>query len=215
MSLARWLLVVGTVAVTLAGVWQWQPFASARTMEARVLMQASPVATPVASPVAGAANSARYLPPVNALGEGWSLVSTGIPDANPTVFIDSASAFYVGPSGTRLIVLAYTNLPGRAAVQRSWEDVGAVYESYRYDVTGYYSYGREEELAAAAFPEGCIDVRRLDGRDQVYGLPGAITQCAVDPDVTVLVILSGAVDGLSGYEASDRVATEAYRAGNR
>ena len=176
--------------------------------------QATPAATPAASP-ASEAKAARYLPDAAVIGEGWRLAGTSTPEVDAAVFLDAAGAVYVGPAGARVAVTAWANVPGRAGVQRSWEAVGAIYADIRFEVTGPKDDRREEELAALPFPEGCVDARRIDGADPLYGLPGAITQCAVDPDVTVLVIVSGTVGGVSGYEASDRVATEAYRAGNR
>lgn len=178
--------------------------------------QGSPVraaqATPAASPTA--TYSGRYLPAAEAIGAGWALVSTGAPEADPAVFVDAASAVYVGPDGARVAVTAWTNVAGRAGVQRSWEAVGAIYADLRFEVTGPKDEDREEELAELPLPSGCVDARRIDGLDPLYGLPGAITQCTVEPDVNVLVIVSGAVDGVSGYEASDRLATLAAQAGS-
>ena len=95
----------------------------------------------------------------------------------------------------------------------SWEAVGAIYADLRFEVTGPKDDDREQELATLPLPEGCVDARRIDGLDPLYGLPGAITQCTVDPDVNVLVIVSGTLDSVAGYAASDRIATEAARAG--
>ena len=172
-------------------------------------------ASPAATPAAVVTNSGRYLPAAEAFGEGWTRVATNVFDADPAVFLDAASAIYVGPSGARVVVSALTNLTGRAAVQRSWEFVGKAFDESRFEVTGPKDDDREEELATLPLPEGCVDVRRIDGRDPLYFLPGAITQCAIDPDVTVFVIVAGTIDGLSGYEASDHVATEAARAGRK
>ena len=171
--------------------------------------QASPAATP-----AVVTNSGRYLPAAEAIGAGWTLVSTGAPEADPAVFVDVARAVYVGPDGARVAVTVWTNVVGRAGVQRSWETVGAIYADLRFEVTGPKDGDREEELATLPLPEGCVDARRIDGLDPLYGRPGAITQCTVEPDVNVLVIVAGSVDGVSGYEASDRVATLAAEAGS-
>lgn len=173
---------------------------------------ASPVVLPAASPVAEPGTPARFLPPTEELGEGWSLVTTGAPEADPAFFVDTASALYVGPSGGRVLILIYRNAPGRAALQRSWEDVGAVFESYRFEVTGYAT-DREEELAAQPLPEGCVDARRVNGVDPVFGLPGAVTQCAIDPDILTLVIVSGPWNGLADHQASDAITSLVYRAG--
>jgi len=195
------LLVAVTLVAILAG--GWQPSVSTAA-------QASPVASPVA-----ASNAERHLPAAEAIGEGWVEVATGVPEADPAIFVDAASAVYVGPGGARTVVTAWTNLPGRAGVQRSWESVGRVYDGVRFEVTGPKDDGREEELDPRPFPEGCVDARRIDGLDPLYGLPGAVTQCAIDPDVTVLVIVSGSINDVSGYAASDRVATAATQAGSR
>jgi hypothetical protein len=183
-----------------------------RTLRAQDAPAASPIASPAASPGAVPGSAATYLPVAEALGPGWTLAATGVPEADPAVFLDTASALYLGPNGARAMVLVYRNLPGRVALQRSWEDVGEVFDSYRFDITGYATE-REEELASQALPEGCIDARRVDGTDPLYGLPGAITQCAIDPDITAIVIVSGAVGDLTGYQAADAVATLVYEAG--
>ena len=171
-------------------------------------------ASPIASPAAGS-NAGRYLPAAEAIGTGWVQVANGVPEADPAIFVDAASAVYVGPGGARALVMAWTNLPGRAAVQRSWEAIGVLYGELRFEVTGPKDTDRDAELAAIPFPEGCVDARRVDGLDPLYGLPGGITQCTVGPDVTLLVVVSGAVAGLIGHEASDRVATAAARTGSR
>ena len=199
--LVPYLLVASVLIATLARGWR-PPESTAA--------QASSVATPGV-----ATDSGRYLPAAEAIGAGWVLVATGTPEADPAVFVDAASAVYVGPGGARVVVMVWTNLPGRAGLQRSWEAVGAISADLRFEVTGPKDGDREEELAALPLPEGCVDARRIDGPDPLYGLPGAITQCTVDPDVNVLAIVSGTIDGRSGYEASDRVATLAAEAGRR
>ena len=173
---------------------------------------ASPAASPVAPPLAERGTPASFLPPAEELGEGWSLVATSAPEADPAFFVDTASALYVGPSGGRVLILVYRNAPGRAALQRSWEEVGGVFESYRFEVTGYAT-DREEELAAQPLPEGCVDARRVDGVDPVFGLPGAVTQCAIDPDILTLVIVSGPWNGLADHQAADAITTLVHRAG--
>lgn len=194
------LLVAVTLVALVAGGWQSSVSTSA---------QASPVATPVA-----ASNAERYLPAAEAIGQGWALAVTSVPEADPAIFVDAVTAVYVGPGGSRALVTVWTNLPGRAAVQRSWETIGKVFDDVRFEVTGPKDDRREEELAALPFPEGCVDARRIDGVDPLFGLPGAVTQCAIDPDVTVLVLVSGSIDGVSGYAASDRVATSAAEVGS-
>ena len=189
--------------VTLTMKWP------AARSESTFAFQASPVASPVAT-----SNAGRYLPAAEALGEGWVQVGSSVPEADPAIFVDAASAVYVGPDGARAVVTAWTNLPGRAAVQRSWEAIGVLYGELRFEVTGPKDTDRDEELAAVPFPVGCVDARRVDGLDPLYGLPGSITQCTVGPDVTLLVVVSGTVGGFSGYEASDRVATAAAQAGS-
>ena len=207
MDTARRVHIVAVACLALAAITATHPSAASRGAN---VSQASPAATPVA-----ATNSGRYLPPAESIGEGWVLVSTGVPEADPAIFVDAASAVYVGPDGARAVVMAWTNLPGRAAVQRSWEAIGLLYGELRFEVTGPKDADRDEELAAVPFPEGCVDARRVDGLDPLFGLPGGITQCTVGPDVTLLVVVSGTVGGLSGYAASDRVATLAAEAGSR
>jgi len=205
MTTARRPLIFALACLALVAVAMSRPSGHVDGMRAA---RASPVASP-----AVATNSARYLPSAEVIGLGWTLVATGPVDVDPAIFLDAATAVYVGPDGARAKVSVLTNLPGRAAVQRSWEFVGTVYDDARFEVTGPKDDGREEELAALPFPDGCVDVRRIDGTDPLYRLPGAMTVCAINPDVTVLVIVSGTVDGLTGHEASDRIATRASEAG--
>jgi len=177
------------------------PSSASQPLELRVI-QASPIASPL--PLDGRA--AAFLPQPEAIGSGWTLIETGKPGADAGVFIDAASAVYVGPNGTRLAVLSYVNRPGRAALQRSWEDVSTVFDNYK-SRFGIYSYGREDQLGGQPLADGCVDEKRMDGYDDAFGLPVGITQCAIDPDITVLVVLSGELDGVIGYEASDAIAT--------
>ena len=173
--------------------------------------------TPVAiSPSVGTPSpigeAAIYLPEAIAFGDGWTVFNEYVPGADGAVFSDSSGAIYVGPAGARIKVDVYVNQPGRAALQRSWEDVTAVYDQWQ---TGYQPQAELDRLAAIPFPDGCVDVKRAEGdRTGFWTMPDGITLCAVDPNVTILVVAAGAVGELSGVAASDQVTSIAYATGS-
>jgi hypothetical protein len=55
-------------------------------------------------------------------------------------------------------------------------------------------------------PEGCVEAKRSDGQDSYSYLPSSVTLCAADPDVIVLAVVTGGIDGISDYSISDWVA---------
>jgi len=97
----------------------------------------------------------------------------------------------------------------RVAVRRSWEEASNLYRKYSGELE--YDPDRDEILDRQPLPAGCIEAKRIDGTARQLGLdtgiPMGLTLCAADPDVIVLVVVSGAVGPLSGYEASDAVAS--------
>lgn len=147
--------------------------------------------------------AADYLPAAADLGEGWTMKRSATPEADGDVFAGSASAVYVGTEGARLYVGAWIARPGRVALQRSWSEVGAVYEGYRtHMLDGYVG----EDLPNAALPDGCVDLRHAEGDDAIWGLPMGLTVCAVEPDAVVLTAANGEFAGLTGADASDALA---------
>lgn len=171
-----------------------------------------PVAAQESTPETTAASQlVRFLPAAEDLGEGWEVSSAYTPSADPSIFADSTGAVYVGPRGARVVLEVYQNLPGRAAVQRSWEAIGWSYFGFMLNID--YAFGREDDLAGLPLPSGTVDARRLDGRDEIFDLPIAVAMYAVDPDITLLVVVSGSIDAMAGYEAADHVASLAIGGG--
>jgi hypothetical protein len=162
-------------------------------------------ATPAADP---SGRSLAYLPAAAALGDGWTATPGQHLDVSADVFIDASAVTYLGPGGARVLVRAYVNQPGRTALQRSWEAVTEDGDAIR---SGLWLFVRE--LGTPSLPGGCVDAKRFEGADPVFAIAVGITQCAAEPDVTILVVASGTVDGRSGAAASDHVASLAVQAG--
>jgi hypothetical protein len=94
---------------------------------------------------------------------------------------------------------------GLTAVRDSWELSNDYFDHYSFNMDE--EYGSEEDLEDRPLPEGCADGRRTFGSDAVLGedFPAGVTLCAADPDMIILAYASGAVDGQTGYLASDRL----------
>lgn len=200
MKRRSWLVLIAVVVIAALG-----------TGKISGLSQSDATPVPVGTPIPGAVATA-FLPAPESIGDGWQLVDGGVPGADPAVFASTASAIYVGPAGARIHVQVYQNQQGRVALNRSWTDVGSVFDDYRYALFGF-SYGREEALAQEPLAVGCVDARRWDGNDRFFEQPSAIAMCAIDPDITAFIIVTGAVEGQVGYLAADLVASLAYAAG--
>ena len=169
---------------------------------------ASPVPSMPGTPTPGGAAGQFLLDPAR-LGDGWSLHRQGAIPASATVFADAAAALYVGPSGAFVRLHVYVILPGRAALQRSWEDASAVYGSFsqQYRLPIYEFAPEQQRVAALPIPEGCVDVTRSGGFDPFTELPASVTQCAIDPDVIVVVATLGDVGQAADGLGSDRVSS--------
>ena len=142
-------------------------------------------------------------PTTEQLGEGWELQSAADIEPSDTSAIERLSeASYLGPKGSRVYMLLAQVQDGPAAVRTSWELMGASFEALRLDFDANYSSERElEELPGV---DGCADMRRMTGKDGIVSeMQVAVSLCAADPDVLLLVYVSGEVNGLTGYQASD------------
>jgi hypothetical protein len=160
--------------------------------------------TSTIDPAAGA-----FLPPAQVLGPDWTLVSTSPLDLPAETFRAGAYAVYTGPAGARILAAAMLVTDARVAVRRSWEDAADLYHHYSGELK--YDSDRDDVLDRLPPPPGCVEARRIDGTARQLGLetgiPMGLTLCAADPDVILLTVVSGAVNSLSGYEASDAVAS--------
>ena len=75
-------------------------------------------------------NAAMLLPEAGAFGDGWSLFETVNPDLlarysfemTPDVFREGAAGIYVGPNGSRIVIVSLLITQNRVAIRQSWED---------------------------------------------------------------------------------------------
>jgi hypothetical protein len=149
-------------------------------------------------------NASKMLPAASELGKSWKqLQVTGL-DVSSDIFREAAAASYGGPRGSHAIVFVFLVTESRVAVRQSWESASELFDSYRYNLN--FNYEREEMLQNLAAPEGCVEAKRSDGQDDDFLMPGAVTLCAADPDVIVLAVVNGGIDGIADYTITDWVA---------
>lgn len=185
--------------------WRWQRKLVA--LMAIALLWTNPVSAkdaPAADPEALA-----VLPMESALGEGWTLFYTGGLELSAESFRGGAVGTYTGPAGARTILAVLLVTDSRVAVRRSWEEANDLYRKYSGELA--YDDERDEILDRMPLPPGCVEAKRIDGTARQLGLstgiPMGLTLCAADPNLILLVIVTGAVGGQTGYEASDAIAS--------
>ncbi len=165
--------------------------------------QETPVAPGVADP------AAAFLPDPATLGDGWSLVRTGGLDLPTDLFRAGTLGVYTGPAGARILAAAMLVTESRVAVRRSWEEAADLYHNYSGELA--YDSDRDDILDRLPPPAGCVEAKRIDGTARQLGLdtgiPMGLTLCAADPDVILLVAVSGALGTLTGHDASDAIAS--------
>ncbi|HEU5432273.1 MAG TPA: hypothetical protein VFU81_11455 [Thermomicrobiales bacterium] len=161
-------------------------------------------ATPPATPAAG-----LYLPAAADLGAGWVEIWRGDIAPGPELFKDGVKAVYGGPAGARAIVFAWVTLDSATVVRRSWEATTEIFDDYRLEFANDYDRAAAKDLAALPPPAGCAEASRAEGAASKQQFPGGLTLCAVDPDVIVLAIVSGTLDGKQGRLASDALVERA------
>lgn len=153
--------------------------------------------------------AAQYLPTAEQFGDGWMLTRAAALEVDTDVFRDGAVAVLAGPGGARVVAAAMLVTRERVATRRSWEAAMALYDNYSGELE--YLPGRDDELDTVLPPAGCVEAKRIDGTARQLGIdtgiPMGITLCAAEPDIVVLAIASGSVLKLTGYEASDAIAS--------
>src|SRR5262245_54494923 len=93
------------------------------------MLTASPVDAQEPTPEPGP-NAAKMLPDAKAFGDGWLLSQTVSPDLlarysfemSPDVFREGAAGIYVGPQGSRIVIISMLITENRVAIRKSWED---------------------------------------------------------------------------------------------
>ncbi|CAN5454717.1 hypothetical protein BH09CHL1_BH09CHL1_07630 [soil metagenome] len=165
-------------------------------------------------------DASEFLPDAEALGNGWTLSQIVSPDVtggyyfemSPDVFREGASGVYLGPDGARVIMIALLLTDSRVAVRQSWEDATGLFDMFR--GTTDYDYEREEALESLDPPAGCVEAKRTEGADTIYMVPAGTTMCAIDPDIVLIVMVSGAVGELTGTEAADSITLSMIESGS-
>ncbi len=190
------LIIIALGLVTSSGLsWSW------RAVDAQ---QETPT-------VAAGKASGGYLPDVAVFGKGWEETDRAGLDVPSDIFREGAYAVYGGPSGARIVVIAYLATDTRVAVRQSWETATEQFDTSRYRLASNYDYEQAERLEALEPPNGCVEAKRAEGSDDQFGFTAGLTMCAVDPDVIVIAMVSGEVEGESGYAASDAVIGESLK----
>jgi hypothetical protein len=156
----------------------------------------------------------RYLPSAEAIGDGWREVSQAGIAPGPEFFREGVRAVYGGPDGTRALVYAWLTQDGEAAQQGAWEQTAAFFGTRIQLWAANVSSVQENEAGTPSPLAACSNVRQAEGVDPDTQFVGGFTLCAVDPDVIVLTIVSGELDGASGSEASDALLRIALEAGS-
>jgi hypothetical protein len=149
------------------------------------------------------------LPSAKIFGDGWSQADIVSPDAieqygftmSPDVFREGAVGIYLGPNGSRAVVVNLLLTDNRIAIRKSWEDASVLMEVINRPVSTDYERDKELELLAA--PKGCLEAKRAEGVERVFGLASGTTLCAASDDSLLLVSVFGPVTGKTGVAASD------------
>ena len=174
---------------------------------ASIVVMASPVSAQDGGN-APSAEAARFLPKAEKFGKEWYMSRSAALEVDTDVFREGAVVVLVGPSGARVVAAAMLVTHDRVAVRRSWEAAIALFDNFSGELE--YLSGRDDELDTVPPPAGCAEAKRIDGTARQLGIdtgiPMGVTLCAAEPDVIVLVVASGTVLGLTGYEASDAIA---------
>lgn len=179
------------------------------------LVSTSLAATAVAQetpPAEAGPATGRYLPDASVFGQGWSQTDLGALQVASDIFQEASYAVYGGPTGARVVVSAYLTTDTRAAVRQSWEEVTTIFDRARFNVATDYDYSQLERLEGLEPPAGCVEAKRFEGIDPDYAYTAGGTMCALDPDVIVVAIVSGAVEDQTGYAASDSAIAQALAA---
>jgi hypothetical protein len=164
---------------------------------------------PASAQDAPADPTAAYLPAAATLGDGWALASTGSLGLPTELFRAGTLGVFTGPAGARILAAVMLVTESRVAVRRSWEAATDLFHKYSGELA--YDPDRDDILDRLPLPAGCVEAKRIDGTARQLGLdtgiPMGLTLCAADPDVILLVVVSGPLGHLTGYEASDAVAS--------
>src|SRR4051794_35948985 len=156
----------------------------------------------------------RYLPVAEAFGQGWLEISQAGIAPGPKVFREGVKAVYGGPEGSRALVYVWLTQDGEKARQDAWDQTAAFFQIKTQQWAADDSSSQLSGTSATSPATGCREGRRAEGVDPDAQFAGGLTLCAVDPNVIVLTIVSGELDGASGSQASDALLQIALEAGS-
>ncbi|MGC4108602.1 MAG: cupredoxin domain-containing protein [Thermomicrobiales bacterium] len=156
------------------------------------------------------------MPAPDALGTGWSevrhgdaqAVSPGLNAIDARIFPgDGRSAIYVGPDGSRAIVillpLVVSNVPTNQVEDGMFAVQTAFMGSWDTDYSANTAY------SSLPNPPGCDIVNRTAGLTKLSTLPAGSTSCQMrGPGIAIFVAVEGTIGGKSGIEAADELVRE-------
>jgi hypothetical protein len=155
----------------------------------------------------------RFLPSAQDLGPDWVEVWQSGLDPGADLFKEGAVTVYGGSAGSRAVVYAWVIQDSTTAVRRSWEETVDLLNDQRYEWASDYDWSQADVIDRLPAPDGCVEASRAEGGNPDSQYPAGLTLCAIDPDVIVLAIVSGELEGETGYLSSDLLIQKALRAG--
>lgn len=155
------------------------------------------------------------LPNPEIFGEGWVQAEVVSPasisrysgfEMTPDIFREGAAGIYLGPEGSRAIIVNLLISSNRVAVRASWDSASDLLRTLTRLVST--DYERDAQLETMAPPENCVEAKRVEGSEEAFRLNAGATLCAPDDDSLLLAIIYGPVNGLTGVDASDMIVNE-------
>lgn len=159
-------------------------------------------------------SAATGLPDASSLGDGWILSEVVSPDAierygftmTPNVFSEGAAGIYLGPEGSRVLVVNLLVTNNQVAIRAAWDDASELLRAVSRPIN--VDYERELELETMPSAEGCLESKRVEGQENFFRLPAGATLCAADNERLLLAVAYGSVDGKTGIAASDAIVSQ-------
>lgn len=160
------------------------------------------------------ANAATGLPDASLLGDGWILSEVVSPNViepsgftmTPDVFSEGAAGIYLGPEGSRVLVVNLLVNSDEVAIRAAWHDASEMLQAASNPISTHD--GRSQELETMPPAEGCLESKRVEGQEKFFRLPAGATLCAVDDERLLLAVAYGSVGGETGTAASDAIVSQ-------
>lgn len=144
-------------------------------------------------------------PTADKLGPEWDQTAVlDLPLDEYPSYTRFAVAAYLGPNGSRIMVVYAESADGAEAISDVWAETNQLLDDWGKSID--FEEAVQEKLSAISPVTGCTDMRRMRGEDPVIPtVLVSISLCGVNTDVFVLAYVSGSLQGVSGYRASDRI----------